>query len=265
MIKYIKIVLVILVFFTLYSCSNSSNNPVTPTTPSVPTTGSIYIQSSPSGAAISINGSSVNKTTPDSVTNLSAGIYSVKLSLSGYKDTTYSVTVLAGTQISSSITLTSNVSLSAYGPLKIYETTGTTASQPSGLILKNGNASSISTSSSTSALVDLFYYSNSTSTTYDLRSASLAAGLNRNTYFYAGSSANLNDGVSSPVYNSSSSSWVTKIPDRDTTKYYFIYDQDGHYSKFKVTNYGGGSGPGDPSWVDVTWIYNNTSADLRFK
>ncbi len=167
-------------------------------------------------------------------------------------------------QTSSTIILTSNVSLSAYGPVKIYETTGTTDCQPSGLILKNGFSSSISTSSSTSASVDLFYFSNSSSSTYDLRSASLSAGLNRNTFFYAGNSGNLNDGVSSPAY-STSSSWVTEIPDRDTTKYYFIYDQDGHYSKFKITNYGGGTGPGDPSWVEVKWIYNKKSADVRFK
>ena len=47
---------------------------------------------------------------------------------------------------------------------------------------------------------------------------------------------------------------------RDTqTNYVFLYDDDGHYSKMKITNRGGGSGS-DPAWVEITWIYNNTGA-----
>ena len=52
------------------------------------------------------------------------------------------------------------------------------------------------------------------------------------------------------------------MDDRETN-YVFLYDHDGHYSKIKIVNYGGGN-PGDPAWVEVQWLYNKTLGDVRF-
>jgi len=45
----------------------------------------------------------------------------------------------------------------------------------------------------------------------------------------------------------------------------FLYDHDAQYSKFLIVNRGGGSGPGDPAYVDVQWFYNKVVQDNRFK
>ena len=47
------------------------------------------------------------------------------------------------------------------------------------------------------------------------------------------------------------------------SNYVFLYDHDGHYSKLKIVNSGGGV-PGEPAWVEVQWYYNNTLLDNRF-
>ena len=69
-------------------------------------TGSLYIQSTPSGANIYLNGSykgTTNKTTE----NLEPGTYSLKLTKDGYKDKTQSLTIEAGKRESAYITLES--------------------------------------------------------------------------------------------------------------------------------------------------------------
>ncbi len=248
---------IVLVTFILSSCTNTTDNPVN----SSPTTGGVWVMSTPQGAQIWVDGNNSNKTTNDSVTALSTGSHDVTLKLSGYRDTTVSVNVTAGVNLQINVVLTSTLSTKAFGPVQIYEITGTTASQPSGIILKNGTASGIGSSAPNRDSVDMFYYSNSNSTEYDVRSADLASSLSRATFFYQGSSANIYDGVSSPAKDAS---WTKKISDTVTTKYYFVLDQDNHYSKLKIDSYGGGSGPGDPAWVKVVWIYNNKAADYRF-
>jgi hypothetical protein len=67
--------------------------------------------------------------------------------------------------------------------------------------------------------------------------------------------------VDSPLRNTGT--WSNKINDTEDN-YVFLYDHDGHYSKMKIVNRGGGSGPGDPSWVDIQWHYNNFQLDNRF-
>lgn len=256
--KYIFIPILLISVLIIDSCNNNTDNPVSPT----PQTGSIYIQSQPTGAQIWVDGVNSGKVTNDSVSNVQPGSHNITLKLQGYRDTTLqSISVTAGLQTSKFVQLTSNLITSSYGPVQIYETTNTTVQQPSGLILKDGSTSGIGSSAPNKDKVDLFYYSD-TAPTYDLRSADLTTSLSRATYFYAASSSNLYDGASSPA---KTSSWVKKIDDdRDTSKYYFVYDQDGHYSKFKIVNFGGGTGPGDPAWVKVSWIYNDTQGDQRF-
>ena len=251
-----KIFVLPLIFFfglVLASCNSlNNNNPVSSNTDN---TGSIYVSSQPKGAEIWLDGKDTGQTTDDSVTSVQAGTHSITLKLSGYRDTTVTdVTVKKGLQSFIFLPLNSTVSLSEFGTIKIYETTGTTAQQPSGIDLSNGDAYGISGSNKDS--VDIYYSSDG----FKIRSANYSSNMTRSTGFYIGNGTDLNDGVSSPQYNTS---WVTNIPDTENN-YVFLYDADGHYSKLIITNWHGGTGPGDPSWVEVKWIYNNNANDTRF-
>ena len=75
-----------------------------PTPPPQPTTGSIDISSSPSGATVYLD--NTNKgTTPVILDDVSAGSYTVKLTMSNYIDKLVNVDVIAGQQIVVSETL----------------------------------------------------------------------------------------------------------------------------------------------------------------
>ncbi|HSL87671.1 MAG TPA: hypothetical protein VK870_00025, partial [Ignavibacteriaceae bacterium] len=71
---------------------------------------------------------------------------------------------------------------------------------------------------------------------------------------------NLFDGQDSPLRNSGT--WTNNIHDRESN-YVFLYDHDGHYSKLKIVNFGGGV-PGEPAWVEVQWYFNTVLLDNRF-
>lgn len=248
--KYFLFAITLLISVMFYSCGEDSTSPETPAQK-----GSIYVVSTPSGAQIWNNNTNTNKVTPDSITGLDAGTYSITLKYQGLRDTTISVTVNAGQKVPLSVKLP--LSVQTFGPLRIFETTGTTANQPSGLQLSTGQAYGIS--SADKDKVDLFYHS-LTNPPYEVASANLASGLTRTTYFLIGNSTNLTDTASAPV---KTSSWVKTILDTET-KYVFVYDQDQHYSKFQIVGTGGGT-PGNPAWLDVKWIYNKTPNDRRFQ
>lgn len=253
--KYYIISFVVLLSIILASCSDNTTNP-----PAVGEKGSIFISSSPTGAAISVDGTNQNKITPDSVTDLSAGPHTVSLSLSGYKDTSFTVTVVANLQTTKNVTLVSSLDVTTFGPVKIYESADPSANDPSGLDLSTGNAIAISTADSVNC--DIYY-----STTgvggqgYLVQSASLNNHMHRETFFKVGTSTDLNDHVSSATYPLNGP-WTNFIADTETN-YVFLYDDDGHYSKLVITDMGGGT-PGNPAWLEVKWIYNNTGADTRF-
>ncbi len=80
------------------SCNNGSS-------PSGPETGSIVVVSTPSGAAIFLDGSAANRTTPATLQNVTAGSHTVKLRLTGYSEWQSSVNVTSGgkTQISATL------------------------------------------------------------------------------------------------------------------------------------------------------------------
>lgn len=250
--KYIYLPIALLLGIFIASCSDNTTNP-----PPVTETGSIFIDSSPDGALITVDGTSSGKFTPDSVTNLSAGDHTVKLTLDGYRDTTFSVTVVANIQTSKNINLVSSLSVSTYGPVRIWETAGTSASQPSGLDLSSGNAYGVS--STDKDKVDIYYSTTGTGgTPYLVQSADLYPNLTRHTAFYVGNGTDITDGEDSP--NSALSGWTDNMSDRETN-YVFLYDEDGHYSKLIITDYGTVS---NIAWVEVKWEYNNTGADKRF-
>jgi hypothetical protein len=244
--KLLLIPIVILLGLFIASCEDST------TGPDAVTTGTLVVQSTPTGAQIWVDGTNTGKVTPDTVKNLSSGSHSLTLKLDGYKDTVQTnVTITAGATTTRNITLTS--AALTFGPVRLWETTGTTAAQPSGIDLSTGLAYGIS--SVDKDKVDIFY----SSTGFVVRSANGSSGMTRVTSFLVGSGTNLNDGVDSPA---ATASWLTQIGDREAN-YVFLYDNDLHYSKLKITGFGGGT-PGNPAWVEVTYIYNGQANSKVF-
>lgn len=254
--KYVISSLLTLFLILLFtSCDSGSNDPISPEV-----NGSIYVSTNPSGANIWLDGVNTFKTTPDSITNVDAGLRYVTLKLEDYRDTTLSISVSNNQKsVVGPVLMTSNISSTLHGPIRIYETTGTTSSMPSGLDLSAGVAYGVS--SIDANLVDLYY-----STTgnggqgYLVQSADLFPSLVRQTDFNVGSSTNIFDNADSPLRNIGS--WKNNMADREAN-YVFLYDHDGHYSKIKIVNYGGGV-PGEPAWVEVQWYFNLTLLDNRF-
>jgi hypothetical protein len=246
--KLLLIPIAFLLGLFIISCEDTTTDPGG----STPTTGNLAVVSTPVGAQIWVDGTNTGKVTPDTVKNLSAGTHSLTLKLDGYKDSVQTgITITAGQTASRNITLTR--AASTFGPVRIWETTGTDTTQPSGLDLSSGTAYGIGSSSSNRDKVDIYYSSNG----FVIRSANAASGLTRVTSFKVGGGTNLNDGVDS---ESATGTWASSMGDREPN-YVFLYDNDQHYSKLKITSWGGGT-PGNPAWVEVTFIYN-TQANSR--
>lgn len=247
-----KLILFLLIPFTalmITSC-DTSNDPITPAPE-----GNVFVSSNPAGAQIWIDGTNTLKTTADTVKNVDEGVHSITLKLEDYRDTTFSISVTGGqTSIVSNVTLVTNIFTELFGPVKIYETTGTSATQPSGLDLSTGLAYGVS--SAQNGLVDIYYSSSG----FLVQSADLYPNLIRETDFFVSSATGLFDGEDSPLRNTGT--WTNNIGDRENN-YVFLYDHDGNYSKLKIVNWGGGV-IGEPAWVEVQWIYNKTLLDNRF-
>ncbi len=250
--KKLSLILIIPIVGLILSACDSTEDPMTPP-PN--TKGNIFITSNPAGAEIWIDGSNTSKTTPDTIKDIEEGVRSVTLKLQDYNDTTFTLSVTAGqTSVVGPIAMISNIMTTLYGPVRIYETVGTTANEPSGLDLSDGMAYGVS--SGQNGLVDIYYSSNG----FLVQSAHLYPNLIRETDFFIGSSANLFDDEDSPLRNTGT--WTESIGDREAN-YVFLYDHDGHYSKLKIVDWGGGV-PGEPAWVEVQWYYNDTMLDNRF-
>ncbi|HCY75144.1 MAG: PEGA domain-containing protein [Ignavibacterium sp.] len=248
--KKLILLLIIPVAFLLITSCDSNNDPVTPAA-----TGNIFVSSNPAGAQIWLNGTNTLKTTADTLKNIDEGVQSITLKLQDYRDTTFSISVTGGqTSVVSNVTLVSNIVITLYGPVKIYETNGTGTNQPSGLDLSTGLAYGVS--SAQNGLVDIYY----SSAGFLVQSASLYPNLVRETDFYVSSGTNLFDGQDSPLR--STGTWTDNIGDRENN-YVFLYDHDGNYSKLKIVNWGGGV-IGEPAWVEVQWYYNRIILDNRF-
>jgi len=250
------ILLLIIPFMGLLITSCSDDDPIT-----AALEGNLYITSIPAGAEIWIDGVNTSQTTPDTVFDIDEGVRDITLKQDEYKDTTFLVSITAEeTSIVGPVVLTSDIQATLYGPKRIWESYGTPASLPSGIDLSSGNAWGVSSDSS--GVVDIYYFSNSSGSSYLIQSADLA-GLTRETDFLVGTGTNLLDGDDSPLRNAGGN-WISNI-DESENNYVFLYDHDAHYSKFLIVNRGGGSGPGDPAWVDVQWYYNKVVQDNRFK
>lgn len=250
--KKLFYLLLIITTAVLFTSCDTTDDPITPTP-----TGNLFVSSNPASAQIWIDGVNTGKITPDTVKNLDEGLYSVTLKLTDFRDSTFSISVSGNqTAVVSNINLVSNVIVQSFGPVRIWETVGTTSSQPSGLDLSTGLAYGVS--SADKDKVDIYY----STTGFLVQSANLntTQGLTRVTAFRVGSSGNLNDGVDSPTR--ASGTWGNSMGDRETN-YVFLYDHDSNYSKVKISSFGGGT-PGNPAWVELTWIYNKTASDVRF-
>ncbi len=216
-----------------------------------PTVGQLTVESMPPGAEIWLNGSNSGFTTPHTFADLAEGTYDVTLQLTNYQDTTLTVTIIAGHSEKVNIELTPEYAV--YGPVRLWETVGTSADQPSGLDLSSGSAYGIS--SSDKDKVDIYYSSDG----FIVRSASDHSQMTRVTWFKVGSGTDLNDGIDSPVKDDS---WTNSMSDRESN-YVFLYDNDHNYSKIKIVAWGGGE-PGNPAWVEVQWIYNKATDNTKF-
>jgi len=258
--KLFVLPIILLLSLFIMSCEDTTTGPDGTT----PTTGNLYIQSTPTGAQIwyvkGTTGTPVNsgKVTPDTLKSLDLSPYTIVLKHDGYKDTTFTMNVTAAQTTSKSVALSSN--LLSFAGTQIWESLAP-ITEPSGLILKNGSASGISSSATNRLLVDIYY----SSTNYNIRSAhNYGSGLTRQTFFKAGLSNNMNDELDASVKDGT---WISDLPagsDRDSTKYYFVYDQDKHYSKIKVVGWGGGTGGTDYAWTRIQIIYNSDIDDVRF-
>jgi hypothetical protein len=254
--KLIILLLISITTLIIISC-DSSDDTITPTPK-----GNLYVTSNPAGAEIWVGGTNSGKVTPDTVKSLDEGVYSVTLKLTDYSDTTFSISVIENqTSVVGPIVLTSNINSTFFGgvPIRIYESFGTSASEPSGIDLSTGTAYGISSPSS--GLVDIYYYSNASGTSFLVQSADNHSGLIRRTDFFVGSSSNIYDSQDSPLR--AIGSWTDGMDDTTST-YVFLYDHDGHYSKLRIVAMGGGV-PGVPAYLDVQWYYNNTILDNRFQ
>jgi hypothetical protein len=249
--KLIFLLIIPFAALVISSC-DTTDDPVTSTEP-----GNIFITSNPAGAQIWLDGVNTLQVTPDTIKNLVEDVYNVTLKLTDYSDVTFSVSVTAGqTSNLTNVVLVSNIMTTLFVEVKIYETIGTTAQQPSGLDLSSGKAWGVSSDSS--GLVDIYYSSSG----FLIQSAHLNSVQNliRETDFFVGSSGNLFDDEDSPRIGEET--WTDNISDSETN-YVFLYDHDGHYSKLKIIRRGGGV-PGEPAWVDVQWYYNEVVSDPRF-
>jgi hypothetical protein len=218
--------------------------------------GSIVITSDPPGAAIILDGQNTGFGTPATISSLVAGDYEIKLQLANHEEFTQVVTVSDGVQFPLNADLTPVYS--TFTSVRIWETTGTAANQPSGLDLSTGATYGISTSDRDN--VDIYYYSASDGSSFLVNSASKHSNMTRETFFNNGGSSNLNDGLDSPE---KTNNWALEMGDRETN-YFFLYDDDGHYTKLKISSFGGGSGPGDPAWVQLDYIYNTANESRKF-
>ncbi|MBU0473509.1 MAG: PEGA domain-containing protein [Bacteroidetes bacterium] len=221
-----------------------------------PTATDVTISSTPVGAEIWINGSNSGFVTPQVFTDMPYGNYTITLKKENFEDYTQ---VLVVSSSSTSLDVDLAPLYATYTTIRLWETVGTTSTQPSGLDLSTGEALSISSSSGVNGNVDIYYYSSSDGSNYIVRSAKGENGMTRETYFKVAAGSDLTDGVDSPVKDAN---WATQIGDRESS-YVFLYDADGNYSKLKIVNYGGGN-PGDPAWVDVSWTYNKAVGSTKF-
>lgn len=245
--------LVLALAFIMASCSDSTTNP---TDTPVAAKGSVSVTTFPLGAAVSIDGSATTFAAPHQFDSLTAGAHVVKVSFKvirySYLDTikvSYTDTVTVQSGVVASRTYSAYTLQNLYSDRKVYETNDPSSSDPSGLILSSGTTTSFS--AATSASMDLYFRS-----TDSLISAinSSRSGIVRETYFYPSGSKSFDDEtINPPLYTPSDAKWKEGMPYNDTTQFYWLFDDDGNFSKAKIS--GTGKNTSNYTWVTLTWKY----------
>jgi hypothetical protein len=243
--KLLLLFLTVFLAFILISCEDSTTDPLPVSK------GSINLSSTPSGAVILVDNQGTGKTTPAVITDLDPGIVTVTLQFAGYRDTTFTMNVVADMETPQHVTLTQNApDLESYQNIKLYEVI---SDNLSGLDLSTGERT-VSNASET----DIYF--DGTNGIRDLKSQHLRSATTTNrTYFYLGSGTNIEDGTDSPVYQASAS-WGDNS--NNSLNYMFLYDKDDHYSKLVIVDTGQ-DGPVD-RYVIIRFMYNNNANDVRF-
>jgi hypothetical protein len=214
--------------------------------------GSLNIQSTPNKARVYVDGF-FRGYTDTLLTNLPIGEHSVELTRDFYFDTSFTINITQNEVLQRNITLVYDVSLIQFGPVRIYEPMPATINSCA-LDLSDARVVGLND------VMDLFYYSNTDFTIHEIRSADRHPNRFRHTDFLQTTQVDLNDTIDAPLHTNN---WTDHLSDREYN-YFFIYDEDQHYSKMIITNYGGGTSATDPAWIEVIWIYNKTVNDWRF-
>lgn len=212
--------------------------------------GSLIVQSEPAGATIILDGVNTGEVTPHTF-SLADDNYTVVLQLTDYADSTEITQIANGGTATVSINL--RPTFVTTFTTSFYESADPSSEHPSGLDLSSGAA--ISIKAGVNQDVDIFYNSDG----FIVMSAKDRNGMTRETYFKVGNSTDIHDGINSPVKDNS---WLTQIPDSET-KYVFLYDADGHYSKFIIEDIEGGV-PGVSAQLHVKWLYNDRENNTQF-
>ncbi len=127
--------LVALLGLTFNACEDSTTDPDVVDKDK----GSIVVTSNPVGATIFMNDTDTGKLTPHTFTNQDLAIYKITLYRLNYADTSLFIDVLANTNNEVNVEMVplyQNFTES----IRLWETTGTTVNQPSGLDLSDGRA-----------------------------------------------------------------------------------------------------------------------------
>lgn len=252
--KYYKLImLVMLVTGLLLTSCDESSDPVEPED----NMGKLAVFSTPAGAKIYLDGTDTYLLTPDTV-EAEAGLYNLRLEAEDYQDTTFSISISADQVGVVNISLQEDRELTFYGEVTIYETLNSTVNQPSGIDLSTGVAQGIAESNNERNTIDVYYSSNEGRI---VRSAHLVQQIDplyRNTYFFVGSSSDLDDGVNSPMQDAS---WEDGMDD-DENNYTFLYDDDGHYSKLRIIERG--TANNGVQWLKVEWWFNEKIDNRNF-
>lgn len=213
--------------------------------------GVLQIKSEPEQAQIWIDGDNSKSSTPNSF-SLRDGRYSITLKYDEYKDSTFAINIVDAQDTIVKVNLQPTF-VSKYSGV-LWDTTKAANNQPSGVQLSTGRLLTIKQGSGQSKLVDIIFAPDGFGG-FIVRAASGVNGMIRLTRIKVSKSRNINDGVNAPTEDPT---WTDSFLASDNN-YVFMYDSEGHYSKFQIIRRFS-----NPERIEVRWIYNDRPFDGSF-
>lgn len=210
----------------------------------------IYITSTPSGAAIWIDGVKTEDVTPSLVDSMAIGVHTVTLKFPDYDDLSFVDTVASADVDTVSKTLNFSAG-NLFGPVKLYLNS---VSQANGVDLASGNQYALNAGNASN--IDLYYSSEADTAINYIYASQKNTLLTRTTFLYPSLETQLFNGHDATVYSASDANWVTSFPLYGSAVFY-VYGSDHHYSKVLLTGQGTG-------FVEIKWLYNKTADNLQF-